>query len=57
MTFIESLIKFVDELADAKECEFWECPLSGPEPHHAPPPQNSRARAPQPQSSPVGQAR
>lgn len=34
MTFADALIQFMNELADAKECEFWECPLSGPEPHH-----------------------
>jgi len=34
MTFIEWAIKLTDELADAKECEFWECPPTGPEPHN-----------------------
>ncbi|MCQ6554735.1 hypothetical protein NPS70_16235 [Streptomyces sp. C10-9-1] len=32
--FADELVKFFDYVSDAAECEFWECPLTGDEPHH-----------------------
>lgn len=31
--FSENLIRLMNELADAKECELWECSGTGDEPH------------------------
>ncbi|WNA15408.1 hypothetical protein SAMYPH_77 [Streptomyces phage Samy] len=32
-TFADSLDQFFNDLRDAGECEFWECPRTGAQPH------------------------